>query len=157
MSPHTKVSPGPDVLATSFQRHLRASNAAPRTIQSYTEAVTRFRVFLDEHGMPADAASITREHVELYLEDVLTRHKPTTALARYKSLQQLLGFLVDEGEITDSPMARMRPRVPEQPPAVLTHGRAEGRYLRPAPEPSRIGATPPLSARSSTRVTLSPE
>jgi site-specific recombinase XerD len=122
MSRRTKAPPGMiDTLATSFRRHLRASNAAPRTIQSYLEAVEQFEGFLVERGMPTTAQAITREHVESYLEDVLSRHKPTTALARYKSLQQFFRFLEDEGEIAHSPMARMKPpRVPEQPPDVLT-------------------------------------
>jgi site-specific recombinase XerD len=110
-----------DGLITSWTRHLRAANAAPRTIQSYLEAVEQFRDFLIDKGMPTDVSSITREHVESYLEDVLGKWKPTTALARYKSLQQFFRWLVDEGEITVSPIARMRPpKVPEQPPAVLT-------------------------------------
>ena len=108
-------------LISSWARHLRAANAAPRTVQSYLESAYQFRDFLTEHGMPTEVAAITREHVESYLEDVLARWKPTTALARYKSLQQFFRWLLDEGEIKDSPMARMRPpKVPEQPPAVLT-------------------------------------
>jgi site-specific recombinase XerD len=108
-------------LIPSFGRHLRASNAAPRTIQSYLEACDQFHSFLVEHGMPTAPAKITREHIETYLEDVLARWKATTALSRFKSLQQLFKWLLDEGEIQHSPMERMRPpRVPEQPPAVLT-------------------------------------
>jgi site-specific recombinase XerD len=103
VSRRTKSAPDIDTLATSFRRHLRASNAAPRTIQSYFEAVEQFEGFLVDRGMPTAAETITREHLESYLEDVLGRHKPTTALARYKSLQQFFRFLEDEGEIAHSP------------------------------------------------------
>jgi site-specific recombinase XerD len=118
----TKQSlPTMGVLVSSFRRHLRASNAAPRTVQSYLEAVEQLQGFLLERGMPTEPAAITREHVESYLEDVLTKWKATTALARFKSLQQFFRFLVDDGELSDSPMARMKPpRVPEEPPAVLS-------------------------------------
>ncbi|MGI8616676.1 MAG: tyrosine-type recombinase/integrase [Actinomycetota bacterium] len=118
----TAVSvPTMQVLVSSFRRHLRATNAAPRTIQSYLEACQQFEAFLVARGMPTDAAKITREHVESYLQDVLSNWKATTALARFKSLQQFFRFLVDDGEIPDSPMARMKPpRVPEEPPAVLS-------------------------------------
>jgi site-specific recombinase XerD len=118
----TAVSvPTMEVLVASFRRHLKATNAAPRTIQSYLEAVEQFQDFLIQRGMPTDTAAIAREHVESYLEDVLSKWKPTTALARYKSLQAFFRFLVEDGELTDSPMARMKPpRVPEEPPAVLS-------------------------------------
>lgn len=48
-------SAAPDSLTTllpSWQRHLRAANLAPRTIQSYGEAADRFRAFLSAHGVP---------------------------------------------------------------------------------------------------------
>ncbi|MGI8616188.1 MAG: phage integrase N-terminal SAM-like domain-containing protein [Actinomycetota bacterium] len=61
--------PTMDVLVASFRRHLRATSAAPRTIQSYLEACDQFRDFLIERGMPTDVAKITREHVESYIED----------------------------------------------------------------------------------------
>ncbi|MGH9059032.1 MAG: tyrosine-type recombinase/integrase, partial [Acidimicrobiales bacterium] len=48
------------------------------------------------------------------------RHKPATANNRYRALARLFAYLVDEGEITDSPMAKMRPpKVPEPATAVV--------------------------------------
>jgi site-specific recombinase XerD len=71
--------------------------------------------------MPTAVSAIRREHVEAYIESLLERWKPATASARYRALQQLFRFLVDEGEITESPMAKMRPpKIPESPPPVLT-------------------------------------
>ena len=71
--------------------------------------------------MPAEVSSIRREHVEAFIEDVLAHWSPATAAVRYRSLQQLFRWLIDEGEITIDPMARMRPpKVPEQPVAVLS-------------------------------------
>ena len=51
---------------------------------------------------------------------LLARYRPATAANRYRSLQQFFRWLVDEGEIPASPMARMHPpHVPEEPPTVL--------------------------------------
>lgn len=116
----TKSIANIETLATSFARHLRAANRSPRTVRSYLEAVAGLDGFLTERGMPRAVASIAREHVESYLEDQLAHHKPTTALVRFKSLQQFFRWLVDEGEITSSPMDRMKPpKVAPPPPAVL--------------------------------------
>jgi site-specific recombinase XerD len=110
-----------EALSASFRRYLRASNLAPKTIRTYMEAATGLRAFLVERGMPTAAGAIRREHVEAYIEALLERWKPATASARYRALQQLFRFLVDEGEIAESPMARMRPpKIPEQSPPVLS-------------------------------------
>lgn len=119
--PALRTSPSLDALIPSWSRHLRAANLAPRTIQSYSEAATSLGAFLADTGMPAEVGSIRREHVEAYIEHLLARWRPATAAVRYRSLQQFFRWLVDEGEITTSPMARMRPpKVPEQPVPVLS-------------------------------------
>lgn len=106
--------------AASFARHLRASNLAPRTVRTYLEGVERLASFLERQGMPTDLASIRREHVEAFINDILDTGKPATAANRYRSIQQLFKWAVDEGEVRESPMARMRPpKVPEEPPAVM--------------------------------------
>jgi site-specific recombinase XerD len=110
-----------EALAASFRRHLRASNLSPRTVTTYTEACDGLRRFLIAQGMPTQVVSIRREHVETYVEELLARWKPATANNRYRALQQFFRFLVDEGEITESPMARMRPpKVPESAPPVIS-------------------------------------
>jgi site-specific recombinase XerD len=104
-----------------FQRHLRAENASSRTIETYSEAVRRLVEFLADKNMPMDPAGLTREHIQEFIRDQLVKHKPTTAANRYRSLQQYFRWLVEEGEIRESPMARMRPpRVPESPIPVLS-------------------------------------
>lgn len=107
--------------AASFTRALRAMNVAPRTVKTYGEAVGIFGRFLTEHGLPTDVAAITRGDVEAFITDQLARWRPATAANRYRGLQRFFAWLVEEGEIEASPMARMKPpHVPEQPPAVLT-------------------------------------
>ena len=109
------------VLAASFARYLRAANRSPKTIKTYAEAVDGLARFLTTAGMPTRVSAIRREHIESYLEDILHRWTASTALNRYQGLRQFFRFLTEDGEITESPMARMTPpKVPEVPPPVLT-------------------------------------
>jgi site-specific recombinase XerD len=109
-----------DALNGSWQRHLRAQRASPRTIETYSAAVVMLSRFLSERRMPLSPSVITREHVEAFITDLLDRWKPATAHNRYRALRSFFGWLVDEGEIRESPMARMKPpRLPETPPPVL--------------------------------------
>lgn len=122
----SRAAPQPPHLTTeaaraSFLRHLRAGNKSPRTIETYLDAVDLFGRFLAEHGMPAAVDTIRREHIEAWLVDLAERGQaPATVSNRYRSLHSFFAWLVDEDELTRSPMDRMRPpQVPEQPPAIL--------------------------------------
>jgi len=69
--------------------------------------------------MPQAVTSIRREHVESFIADLLARWKPNTANNRYRGLQQFFKWCEEEGEVKDSPMARMKPpRVPEENPPI---------------------------------------
>jgi site-specific recombinase XerD len=108
------TSPTLAELLPRFKRHLAAENKAPRTIESYGEAVARLDEFLNAAGMPTRVAAITREHVEAFLQDQLARLRPSSARIRYASLRQFFAYVGDLGEITASPMANMKPpAVPE--------------------------------------------
>src|SRR5512132_2129211 len=109
-------------LRRSFSISLASEGKSPRTRQSYLEALDQLTAFLAERGMPTDAASVTREHVEMFLVDLRERGRsPATVANRYRSLQQFWRWAIEEGEIAESPMRNMRqPRVPVQPVAVLT-------------------------------------
>lgn len=105
----------------SFRRHLRSTNVSARTIELYTGAASELALFLAAQAMPLDVAGIRREHVESFIADQLDQWKPATAANKYRSLQQFFRWLLSEEEIAASPMARMQPpRVPEQPPDVLS-------------------------------------
>ncbi len=107
-------------LAKSFERSLLAANKSRNTIKGYRESVCLFGEFLLERGMPAGVETIAREHVEEFLTDQLRRWKPATALARYKGVRAFFSWLVEEGEIRESPMRNVKPpHVPEAPPTVL--------------------------------------
>jgi site-specific recombinase XerD len=106
--------------AASFARALRAANRAPKTERTYVQAVEQLDQFLAERGMPRTLAALRREHVEAFVEHLIATRSPGTAANRYRSLQQYFKWAVDEGEIKESPMAKMRPpKLPEYEPAVL--------------------------------------
>jgi site-specific recombinase XerD len=116
----TQVTVDIPALIPSWQRSLRAARRSARTVQSYTGAVHQVADLLVRRGMPTAAASLRREHVEAFIEDLDTRFKPATVDVRFRSLQQLFRWMLEEGEITQNPLERMRPRrVSEDPPAVL--------------------------------------
>jgi site-specific recombinase XerD len=108
-------------LSASFRRSLRASNLSERTIRTYLEAVDLFARFLATTGMPSRVADIRREHVESFIEHLLGLWKPATANNRYRALQAFFKWAVEEGEVHESPMSKMRPpKVPETLPPVLS-------------------------------------
>lgn len=111
-----------DILANveSFARHLRAENLSPRTIETYLESARQLAEFLAKQGMPQDVGNVRREHVESFIAYLLERWKPATANNRFRGLQSFFKWLEEEGEVKESPMAKMKPpRVPENPPPVL--------------------------------------
>jgi len=109
------------LLTESFRRTLLAENKAPKTIDTYLEALRAFGGYLVAQGMPTEPGHISREHVEAFIADLLERFKPATASNRYRALQVFFRWCVDEGEIKTSPMAKMKPpHVPETPPDVLS-------------------------------------
>lgn len=123
MSPTTTVVGDLATLIPSWARSLRAENKSPRTILSYTTGAIQFNNFLVDRGMPTAVAAIRREHVESFIEDVLGRARSSTAATRYRDIQQLFRWLEEEGEVTESPMARMRPpKIDESPVPVVADG-----------------------------------
>ena len=115
------LSPTVDNLSASYLRGLQAQNKSPKTVKTYLESLDLLQRFLVAQGMPQQVASIRREHVESFINDVLSRWKPATANNRYRGIQQFFKWCCDEGEIKESPMARMKPpKIPEAMPPVRT-------------------------------------
>jgi len=107
-------------LERGFDLSLRARNRSPKTVKSYLEAVRLFRAFLARVGMPTQVDKITREHVEAFIAEQLSLWKPKTAHVRYGDLRQFFKWAAEDGEITFSPMANMKPpTVPEVPVPVV--------------------------------------
>jgi site-specific recombinase XerD len=108
-------------LLPDWRISLRARGRSLATIESYLSVGQSFTDYLAGNRMPNGAETVAREHVEQYLADMRDRGlAPATVAKHYRSLQQLFKWLTDDGEITRSPMERMRPpSVPEQPVPIL--------------------------------------
>lgn len=105
----------------SWRRHLRAENKSPKTIETYVESARQFAAYLQRQGMPTDVAHIKREHAESFITHLLEQWKSSTANNRYRGLQQFFRWLVDEGEIKDSPLTRTKPpKIEEEAPDILS-------------------------------------
>ena len=105
-----------ELLLRSFARSLRARNRSPKTISSYLEAVR----LLSEHAKGRDLISLRRGDIQAFLADQLDHHRPTTAAVRFRSLQQLYRWAMEEELIEVSPMTGLRPpAIPDEPVAVL--------------------------------------
>lgn len=130
--------PDPDVGATSpmladcldgYRLFLAAGGRSPVTIEKiYLPTLEKFDGFLAERGMPRRVGSIRREHVQSYLVDLGERAgrkgariSPATVSKEHRALAVFWKWLVEEDEITASPMERMkRPLVPPTPRKPLT-------------------------------------
>ena len=118
------ASTAPDELAGLFpdwEIHLKALNRSPRTIDSYIKCGADLADYLQANAMPTRAGQIQRVHIEVFMADLLGRVAPATATKYYRSIQQLFRWLDEDGEIPQSPMAKMHaPRVPVKPVDVMT-------------------------------------
>lgn len=107
-------------LVDSWRRDLRARNLAPKTIKTYGEAGGQFAGWLEERGVES-WSDATRDHVREFVTHLIETRSAATASVRFRALQQLFKWLVDEGEIDASPMDKLRPpTVPEQETPVLS-------------------------------------
>jgi site-specific recombinase XerD len=105
-----------DLLLRSFARSLRARNRSPRTISSYLDAAR----LLSQHADDRDLLELARGDIEDFIAEQLQRLRPTSAAVRFRSLQQLYRWAVDEELIESSPMTGLKPpSIPEEPVAVL--------------------------------------
>lgn len=109
-------------LRGSWERALKARNRSPRTVRSYLDSLDDLAEFLESSGMPTGVTSIRREHIESFLVALAERGlKPTSLAVAYRSIRPFFRWLVDEDEITRSPMERMQqPSIPESMVPILS-------------------------------------
>ena len=140
-------------LIPSFERSLRAANKSPKTVQVYSEAANQLPAFLRETGMPTAVEQIRREGVESFIERLVqTRASPLSLTTGNPALTALFGFLVDFGEIIESPMRKMKPpKVPDVPcrwsPTISSADCSRPAKARSG-MPGEISTMPPERARS---------
>jgi len=106
-------------LRDGFALTLRAEGRSPKTLRVYLDAVDQLRAFTREQGMP-DLPSLTAEHLREFLGNLYARgNKPATVSNRYRALRRFFDWLREEGEVSESPMSRIKP--PQVPAQVLPH------------------------------------
>jgi site-specific recombinase XerD len=100
---------------------LRAARKAERTQRLYIGGLRAFAAFLESRGMPTDPTAVTGEHVREFLVDQGERLSPATARARHAYLSVFFNWLVQEGELRESPMRRIKPpALDERMPDILS-------------------------------------
>lgn len=103
-------------LGASFARQQRAESKSPKTITSYAAAIGKLATFLAD-----DLSRATRREVTDFLSDRLESVKPVSVGIEFRSLRVFFRWCVDEGELSASPMDRMKqPRVRLAPPPVYS-------------------------------------
>ncbi len=117
-------------LLASWRRALLAENKSLNTVAVYNSALGRLEDFLAERGMPTHLPSISREHVESFIVELLRTRSAATAHNRYRALQQFFRWALEEGEISSSPMARMKPPILPDKQLAIVADDALGRLLK---------------------------
>lgn len=106
-----------------WDRTLRAGNYPATTRYNYLLAVVQLARYLDGHrvdldaeGAAADPAAVRRAHLESFQAWMVQTRSPSTAMNKYKALQQFFRWLVQDEEVIDrSSMERVRqPKTPQK-------------------------------------------
>ena len=111
-----------EMLIPSWERSLRAANHSPPTIRADGGVARLFDQFCSVSLGQLTIDQITREHIETFIANQLERLKPTTASVRYRSLQPCCKWLIEEGEITQSPMSNMKSPIDSEVPVPVVTG-----------------------------------
>lgn len=108
--------------AESWLLELRRRNRSPLTQRLYVGTLTDLGLFLHSRGMPTDPTAVTGEHIREYLLDQQDRGLSSkTVYSRQGYLAAFWKWMVDEGEVSASPMAKMKlPSLEETMPQILS-------------------------------------
>ena len=99
----TYVPDALDTLRDSFALHLDATRKS-KTSRIYLAALDALIAHLKANGMPTNARSVRREHVESYIAVRRDTVRPTTQALEFRALQQFWKWALEEEEIERSPM-----------------------------------------------------
>jgi site-specific recombinase XerD len=113
-------------LLRDWDRSLRAGNYPETTRYDYLLAAAQLAAYLctvtDEEfaAAAADPTAVQRVHLEDFEAWMVQTRSASTALNKHKALQQFFKYLVEEEEIPQSPMRRIRqPKTPRHLVPVL--------------------------------------
>lgn len=113
---------------TDWDRSLRSANYPETTRYNYLLAAAQLARYLGEFSPDPDTddaaddpCTVTKAHVEAFQAWMIETRSPSTALNKYKCLQQFFRWLRDDEQALDrNPMDRVRPpKTPTKPVPVL--------------------------------------
>lgn len=93
----------------SWQRSLRARNLSDSTLSVYLTAARDLESWLLTETDVRSWDQVTRAHLETWIGHLLDTASASTASNRYRAVQQLFKWLLEDEEIETNPMARMTP------------------------------------------------
>jgi len=97
-----------------FLLSCKVNELSPRTIEDYAQKVGAFVAFCTSQGVK-EPDQVTPNHVRIFLLVLRERIKPSSVHDYYGCINRFFNWLVQEGILQQSPLARMKPpRVPKQ-------------------------------------------
>jgi site-specific recombinase XerD len=102
-------SPSFDRLLVSWERSLRARNLSKSTLTVYLASARALVSWLLVESDAQAWDGVTKAHLETWIAHLIESTSASTANNRYRSVQQLFKWLLDDEEIDTNPMARMSP------------------------------------------------
>jgi site-specific recombinase XerD len=120
------TTPANEALLASWRLSLHGKS--PRTIDLYLREADRFALWLDDAGRPdrnpGDLLAVARQDVETWIRDLQAAGRAkATIRSRWIVLRNFYGWLVEEDELDESPLAKVRvPKPDPPPPDVLSTG-----------------------------------
>lgn len=111
-----------DGLYASWLRSMRARNLAPATVRTYSTGARQFLDWLAANAPEVcTPAQVRRSDCESFLVQLMTRSTASTAKTRHTGMSRFFAFLVEEEELANSPMDKVRPpAVPDVPVPILS-------------------------------------
>jgi hypothetical protein len=108
-------------LLSSFRRHLRAADKAPRTIELYSQSVRYFSNWLVPRGRPATLDELTGHVISAWLAGLAKKCEPSTVATRLRGMRRFCRWLVTEDELDKAPTDGIETATaPDKPVPILT-------------------------------------
>ncbi|NLS76957.1 MAG: site-specific integrase [Chloroflexi bacterium] len=129
-----------DAVCDAFLLDREASRCTPKTLEHYQYTVGTFVGWLTQQGIP-DVAQITPHLLRAYLVGLQRRGlKDTTQHAHARGIKAWLNWLVEEGDLAQSPMRGVAmPRLEKRIPAPFSQAEVN-RLLAACDRPTRAGS-----------------
>ncbi len=113
--PYPPAHPEPGSLAAyagSFRLQLRSRNCSPSTVSNYLGSIEMLERNLVSRGRSTQVAEVTKADLQEFMASILDESnkrpgKVGTAAARFRALRVFFNWIVDEEDLTRSPMKGM--------------------------------------------------